>query len=293
MSRIASLALVIALAVSSSLALHGAADQVSGTVVTSKLGTITPKAAAAYLVRNQRHARETQTEILLADVPVDAATVRDAFDPHMTAINLPALNDRNYVLLWVAADGAVSMNATYSKTMTQIVNDTTDGLAIAWTARTATRLEGRLTSKGTLKTMDGTTCTVDLKFAVDVPKAAAGDALPAGGGEPGKALTAFLAAVQRKNWPAIKAASSPDALQMFDKSYNTPAENASSVADLVKAWVPATKRTITGGVLRPTEAILDVEGEMFPGTLGVSRVRMIKSGTTWLFDRAARAGFVN
>jgi hypothetical protein len=274
------------------LSSSSAADSASGTVTSQKLGTISPKFAAAYLVRDQSNARVTQTEILLADVPIDAAAIQAAFDPHMTAINLDALNDRNYVLLWVLADGRVTMNATYSKTMTQFLNGTGDGLKIAWTTNSAARLDGRLTSGGALKTMDGSTYTVDLKFAVDLPKPPAGEALPAGGGEPGKAFAAFLAAAQKKNWPAIKAGSSPDALKMFDKSYNSPAENAASAADLLTAWISTSKMKVTGGQLRGTTAVLDVEGEMFPGQLSLSRVQMVKSGATWQFDRAARAGMI-
>jgi hypothetical protein len=125
-----------------------------------------------------------------------------------------------------AADGYLAMNATYSKTMTQFLNDTSDGLKVTWTTNSPTRIEGRITAAKPLKTMDGETYTVDLRFGVDVPKPPAGDALPAGGGEPGKAFAAFVAAAQKKNWATIKAGASPEALKMFDKSYNTPAENA-------------------------------------------------------------------
>ena len=213
-------------------------------------------------------------------------------DPHMIAINLDALRDRNYILLFVRADGWVGMNATFSKGMTQFLNDTTGGLKAEFTARTATRIEGHVFSPAPLKSMDGTTYTVDLRFGVDVAAPPSGTPLPAGGGDAGKALTAFLAASQKKNWAAIKSGSSPDALKMFDKSYNTPAENAESAADLLKAWIPLQKMSITGGQLRGNVAILDVEGELFPGQLGLSLVQMVKNGTAWQFDRAARAGMV-
>jgi hypothetical protein len=225
-------------------------------------------------------------------VTIDPAAMQNALDPHMIAINLDALNDRNYVLLFVRADGWVGMNATFSKGMTQFLNDTTGGLKAEFTARTATRIDGHVFSPSPLKSMDGTTYSVDLRFGVDVPAPPAGTALAAGAGDPGKALTAFLAASQKKNWAAIKAGSSPDALKTFDKSYNSPAENADSAADLLKAWIPLQKMTITGGQLRGNVAILDVEGELFPGQLGLSLVQMVKTGTVWQFDRAARAGMV-
>jgi hypothetical protein len=269
-----------------------AANTASGSVNVQKVGDISPKFSAGYLVRDQRNARTTQSEILLSEVTIDPAAMQNALDPHMIAINLDALNDRNYVLLFVRADGWVGMNATFSKGMTQFLNDTTGGLKAEFTARTATRIDGHVFSPSPLKSMDGTTYTVDLRFGVDVPAPPAGTALASGGGDPGKALTAFLAASQKKNWAAIKAGSSPDALKTFDKSYNSPAENADSAADLLKAWIPLQKMTITGGQLRGNVAILDVEGELFPGQLGLSLVQMVKTGAVWQFDRAARAGMV-
>jgi hypothetical protein len=276
-----------------SLAVHAhAANTASGSVDVQKVGTISPKFSAGYLVRDQRNARTTQTEILLSEVAVDPAAMQGALDPHMIAINLDALNDRNYILLFVRADGWVGMNATFSNGMTQFLSDTISGLKAEFTARTATRIEGHVFSEAPLKTMDGTIYTVDLRFGVDVPPPPAGTALPAGGGDPGKALTTFLAASQKKNWAAIKAGSSADALKIFDKSYNSPAENADSAADLLKAWIPLEKTRITRGQLRGNIAILDVEGELFPGQLGLSLVQMVRTGTMWQFDHAARAGMV-
>jgi hypothetical protein len=211
-----------------------AANTASGSVNVQKVGDISPKFSAGYLVRDQRNARTTQTEILLSEVTIDPAEMQGALDPHMIAINLDALKDRNYVLLFVRADGWVGMNATFSKGMTQFLNDTTGGLKAEFTARTATRIDGHVFSSTPLKSMDGTTYTVDLRFGVDVAAAASGTTLPSGGGDPGKALTAFLAVSQKKDWAAIKAGSSTDALKTFDKSYNSPTENAESAADLLR-----------------------------------------------------------
>jgi hypothetical protein len=290
MRRLLCLATVVAL-VSPGLSSR-APGEASGTVTVTRMGTIAPTHALAYLTRDRRNARESRTEILLTDAVVDAAAIQAAFDPHMVAINDEAIRDRNYVLLWADADGAIGMNATFSKTMTQFVDDTSGGLRVTWTTRSAARLEGRVYSTAPLRTMDGTTYTVDLRFAVDVPPPAAGDALPAGGGDPGKALLAFFAAVAAKDWDAIRAASSPAALQIFDKSYNTPQENAADVADLVDAWIPKEQRVVARGLLSGASAMLDVEGEMFPGTMGLSRVRMVKAGSVWQFDRAAMAGML-
>jgi hypothetical protein len=269
-----------------------AADTASGAVNVPKMGAIAVSHAAAYTVADQRNARSSVTEILLADVPLNRADLQAAFDPHMVAINLEALRGHNYVLVWVRDDGSVSMNATFSKTMTQYLNDTNGGLSVTWTTRTPSRLEGRVFSPAPLKTMDGETYTVDLRFGVDLPAPPAGQRLAAGGGEPGRALTAFLAAVQRKNWTAIKAGSSPRALGIFDHDYNTPAENAAGVADLVNAWIGSAKLKVTGGIVTGDVAVLEIESEMFPGQLGLSRVEMVRTPDGWKFNQAARSGLL-
>jgi hypothetical protein len=259
----------------------------------AKPGVIAPKHAVAYVVRDMQNPRTTRVELMLTDAPiVDDGSLRDALDPHMVAINLDAVSKRNYILLWVSSDGWAAMNATFSATMTQYINDTDDGLKAEFTTNTPTKIEGRVHASA-LKTMDGETYSVDVRFSADVPPPPSGTPLSAGGGEAGKALTAFLAAAAKKNWPGIKAGLSPKALGTFDKSYNTPAENAGSALDLLNAWIPTKKMTITGGQLRGSDvAILEVEGEMFPGTNGLSLVRMVKSGTAWQFEQAARAGML-
>jgi hypothetical protein len=253
--------------------------------------TISPKFATAYLVRDQRNARNTQVEVLLTEVAIDPAPIRAALSPRMTAINADGLQGRPYISIWINPDGTISMNATLA-TMTQYLNDSAGGLKTEWRTRTASRIEGRVFTDGPLKTSGNTTYTVDLTFAVDAPAAVASQPLPSGGGDPGKALIAFIAAVNRKDWNAIKAASGPDALKMFDKSYNTPAENADGAKDLVNAWISINGMKITRGQLIGDAAILDVEGVMNPGMISLTVVRMVRSGTVWQFDQAVRAGFV-
>lgn len=269
-----------------------AAGPASGTFNASTHGAIMPKYATAFTVRDSHDARTTRIEVLLSEVPVDLGDIQTALNPHMVAINADPLKDRNYVLLWVAPDGAVTMNATFSKTMTQYLDDTTSRLKATLTTNTATRVEGRLFSPAPLKTLDGATYAVDLKFAADVPAVPAGTRLPPGGGDPGKAFSALMTAATSKNWPAIKAASGPSALKMFDHDYNSPAENAKSALDMLNAWVPRQKMKISGGELRGETAILEVEGEMFEGMRSLSLVRMVKSGPKWLFEEAAHAGML-
>jgi hypothetical protein len=110
--------------------------------------------------------------------------------PHQVVINDPALKDSDYVLVWIGGDGRVSMNATFSKTMPQFVDRTDKGstLKAELTTNTPDKVAGRIFTVAPVKTMDGSIYTLDLTFSAPVAKAPAGTALPAGGGNPGKAL---------------------------------------------------------------------------------------------------------
>jgi hypothetical protein len=143
-----------------------------------------------------------------------------------------------------------------------------------------------------VETMGGDRYTVDLTFDTVVAKPPAGTALGARGGAPGKALDAFLASVKKGQWPAIKATLSPAALEMFDKSYNSPEENASGLADTLQAWLPKSGLKVVGGTERGEVADLEIEGEMFPGTPAFYLARMRQAGGQWLFESATMVGML-
>ena len=265
------------------------AGPASGTV-TSQTGTISPKFAIGYVVRDSRNARSNAVELLLTDVGVDAARLKDDLDRHVTAINFQELNNRNYVLFWIRPDGSVTMNATYSQTMTQYLSGTADGLKADLTTNTPARIEGHVFSPTPLKTLDGGTYTVDVKFSADIVPALSGTPLPASGGDPGKAFTKFLHAIGKKNWTGIKAGLSPKTLPMYERDYNTPAENLSSAVDILGARLPLAKGRVTGGqLLNPTTAVLEMEGERF-GSRVLSIVKMVKTGAVWQFEESAPVG---
>jgi hypothetical protein len=209
-------------------------------------------------------------------------------------INDPALKDTNYVLLWIGAGGKVSMNATFSKTMTQFIERASaDGrLRAELTTNTPDRVAGRIFTPAPVKTMNGSTYTVDLTFSAPVAKAGSGTALPAGGGEPGKALLGFVAARQKKDWPSLKAALSPSATERFVRSYNDDKENLSDLLGTLDFWLPAKDVKITGGTLAGETAVLDVEGVLASGVKALTLVRLIKRPSGWLFDSAAMAGIL-
>jgi hypothetical protein len=270
------------------------AQTASGAFKSQPEGSITPKVAAAYVVRDQFNPRQSEIEVILSTAAVDTAKAVAELSPHMAVINDPALKDTNYVLLWIGAGGKVSMNATFSKTMTQFVDRASaDGaLRAELTTNTPDKIAGRIFTPAPVKTANGSTYTLDLTFSAPVAKAPSGTALPAGGGEPGKALLGFFAARQKKDWPSLKAALSPSASERFVKSYNDDKENLTDLLDTLNFWLPLKDAKITGGTLAGEVAVVDVEGVLASGVKALTLVRLIKRPSGWLFDSATMAGML-
>jgi hypothetical protein len=265
----------------------------SGQFTAGKKPPIRPKYAAAYETRDQRDARKMAVEVVLSEEPIDVVEAAAEFDPHSNVINQKALRDHNYVLLWVRPDNDVSMNATYSDTMTQYVEMTGSRMTADLTLNTRDKVAGRIFSPKPLKTMDGDEYTIDLKFSTEVTRPPAGTKLPADGGEPGKALKTLQAAIAKKSWEGIKTNVSAKNVESFDESYRTPKENLGDAIQTLGFWLPKKAGKITGGELRGDIAILKLEGELFENQNALFLVRMVKENSRWVFDRATKAGMID
>ena len=256
---------------------------------------IAPKFAAAYPVRDLREPRRWAVEVMLSEGPIDADAAAAALDPHTNAINQPGLGD--YVLLWVRPDDSVSMNATFSKSMTQYLDNTGGGflgghLLAELTANAPERVTGRVHTAAAVQTMAGTSYTIDVSFATPVHRPAAGSKLSAGGGEAGNAFAALYGALRRKDWRALRARISRQRLASLEEDYRTPEENREYVLDILRTWLPKNKMRVTGGERQPAVALLEVEGESMPGRSALYVVRMIQEDAAWRFDEVALAGLL-
>jgi hypothetical protein len=272
------------------LALGGDA---SGQFTAGKRPPIKPKYAAAYETHDQRDARKTAIEVVLSEEPIDVVEAAAELDPHTNVINQKALRDHNYVQLWVPPDNDVSMNATYSDTMTQYVEMSGSRMTADMTTNTRDKVAGHLFSPKPLKTMDGDDYTIDLKFSTEVTRPPAGTKLPPDGGEPGKALKALQAAIAKKSWEGIKSNVSAKNVESFDESYRTPKENLDDAIQTLGFWLPKKAGKITGGELRGDSAIVNLEGELFENQNALFLVRMVKENSRWVFDRATKAGMID
>jgi hypothetical protein len=267
-----------------------AAGQASGAF---KAGdkVIAPKYAAAYQTRDQRDARKTTIEVVLSEAPIDAKAAVEALDPHTHVINQDALDDTNYILLWVADDGSVTMNATFSETMTQYIAMRSD-LKAELTEKGPGRVAGRVFTAAPIETMDGEKYQVDVRFSTEVALPPPGTALPADGGEPGRALVALSGALGRNDGAGIRAGISARQLSSLEADYRSPEENLASILDLLRVWLPKAGLRPIGGRLHGEIAVLEVEGELFEGQKALYLVRMVKEGGAWKFDQGTNAGLL-
>ena len=89
------------------------AGPASGTVK-SQTGTISPKYAVAYLVRDSRSPRNTRVEVLLTEVAIGVTALRDNLDPHATAITIEERDalqhDEQFVIRAMVGDRAKAFN---------------------------------------------------------------------------------------------------------------------------------------------------------------------------------------
>jgi hypothetical protein len=276
----------------SSLVIPAGTGEVSGVFTAGKRAPIRPKYAEAFDARDPRDARKHVVEVILSEAPVDIASAVADLAPHTNLINQDALSGRNYILLWVRQDGDVSMNATYSEKMTQFADTTTLSLKADMSSNTPDKVAGRIFTVKPVKTMDGEIYSVNLTFSAAVTRAPAATALPADGGEAGKAFAALLAAVSKKSWEGIARTVTEKNLKSFTDSDRTAKENLAGALETLGFWLPKKAAKITGGQLRGESAVLEVEGEVFEGQKALFLVRMVKTGSRWLFDRATNAGLI-
>ena len=209
-----------------------AAGEASGKFKAGRM-TIAPTSATGYEVRDQRDARKKSLEIFLGTQPLDPAEVAAALDPHVVAINAPAAREGDYILLFVRPDGGVSMNATFSSSMSQYIDTTEDGLKAELKENTANRVSGRIWTPKPVKTMSGESYEIDVTFAADIVRRAPGKKLPANGGDPGKAFEALYTAVAKKDWKGIEAGLAPAEFASYNADWRSAEENLNEAVDML------------------------------------------------------------
>jgi len=180
--------------------------------------------------------------------------------------------DGRYVALIVRADGSFNcINYSTGKGGgSACTSDYTAALTL--TTRTADRVAGRFRLKGGDDTAD---VTFDLK--VESTVAPPGTPLPPDGGEPGRAVLAHFAAIEKNDFKALKALAQPDQRAMMEAAEK--AGEAKQMFEMMRAMSPR-KVKLVGGTVDGNDAVVDFEavedGKAIKGYAEVVRV-----GGTW------------
>jgi hypothetical protein len=144
-------------------------------------------------------------------------------------------------------------------------------------ANTPTRIEGSHVLSEPEDFFDKT-YEFDLKFAIDVTNADfSGDALPAGGGDAGKAWLGYVEAVKKGDLDYLRAQLGEAAEWMLPKDNE---ESSKSYVEGLRYGLPASA-TVTGGWLQGDRAILKVDGKDGDGNAQRGVVLMVRDGDRW------------
>lgn len=275
------------------------AQKVSGQFKTSK-DVIKPKTVAALPVRSPKDPLKYVTALILAEGTMDVNAAFESLDPRTALINQDGMQDKNYITFWIQPDGYVGMNATFSEGMVQYIDSTKGGggmsaesLEAVFTENSPNRVAGRIHTTKPVKSMSGESYELDVNFDTPVSHPPAGEKLAEGGGQPGEAFNAFLAAVKSKNWNQLQATASA---RVLEGAYaETPAEKAASLVDSVSFLLPKGKTMkILGGQQFDDRATLEVKGQMSEeaGSDALYLVRMLKEQGNWRFDTCYMGGLL-
>lgn len=253
-----------------------AADDATGSF---RLGdaTIAPRHAIAV---HDESAGESRTLLYLRVAPLDAARVAAAFDADRAVDGQVADEPGDsYVKLCIDAEGLECGLDFAHRGPTR--NFSTGGYGeLALTTHTGQRIAGRLILAEPEDFFEET-YQFDLAFDVAITPPP-GTRLPAGGAEPGKAYQAYLAALAKADFAALRALAGEAGAYRFPEDDPTSAKEAlKSLRDEQPLAVE-----IFRGLVDGDQAILWVEGTDRDDITRAGRVLMKRAQGQWRFEEA-------
>ncbi len=272
------------------------ADTLSGQFVLNGK-PLKPSEVAAFRIRDQFHAREFETYVMLTQKPVDREAIAKSLDPYAAAINDKAVFGSDSIALSVHGDGVVGMNAhvggvQYIDSSGTIMMQP-GSLKANCTSNTKDRVACTVKTASPVKSMDGKeTWSIDVSFDSAVLARTPGKALAKDGGEPGKAFRAFLAVAQGSDLAKITATMSKRQAGNYTRDYNTPEENLKDFKQTLGFKLPKQPRVTGGEQVNDDYALLDVEGSTDGGAPWLFQVEMRRENGHWLYDDAGRVGML-
>lgn len=262
-----------ALLLASGLALAGEAATVHRNGEAIKLDH-----AYAYRVADPFDKDKQITRIVFADKPIDATALRDASDRD-DAID-GQLRGATRVDLNIEDDGSVQ------NVNTRIGDSSGSQSGSGWYTLTlgrhdAKRIEGTFRSNDEADKQHGR--YYDLAFALDLPGAPdPGTALPANGGDPGKAYLAYLVALQRGDVDALATHMTKVRAQEL-LAHRNDADFA-MMFGFIRGQALREPRYVAGHV-KGERATLEYRGKDGDGNAVKSSVSMAREGGAWRLDQ--------
>lgn len=232
--------------------------------------------ACAYRVANPEAPGSTQVAVVLASKPLDCAAFNAGFTPVEDA-EKAIESQKGAIAVLTLSPGGDSVNGSWHSWEPFDTFGFGGQGELKLTKNTATRVEGRHSTKEPSAFFDKT-FEFDFKFAADVlDGAVAGTALPKGGGEPGAAYQAYLKALAKNDKLAsAKKLVLPEYASTLEWTHEMEFKDA----------------TISGGLMKGNRAALDVSGKSFDGDKTQGRVYLLNEGGTWkVADKAVRVVF--
>ncbi len=248
----------------------GAMTAVAPAAFAQAKGTVALKRASFTVADAVAYKTDSGIEVALLSTKFDrlgAAKDRkiDSFDimrmSNVTAATLRIGADGSFNCIDFKSDGGGGSSCN---------SDFTEALKL--TARTADRVAGTFKLNAGGEKAD---VTFDLK--VESVATPAGTALPADGGEPGRAVMAHFAAIEKGDFKALMATAPPEQRKMMQEAEKSG--EAKEMFGMLRAMSPR-KVKVTGGTVDGDSALVDYEG-VEGGKSVKGTADMVRMGGVW------------
>jgi hypothetical protein len=220
----------------------------------------------------------TKRVVVLASKAMDCAAADTGFDPVQAIEQTLRDQKADYVVLTVAPEGRVDGNWTSA--------DPSDGFSFGGQGtpelkqNTDQHVTGRTRTDKPESFFDKT-FEFDLRFDVALSSGSLdGTKIPAGGGDAGKVVAAYVKAMQKPDVAALQKLVVTDQQGSFDMW---------SDKDFVKIVrsMELKEAKVTGGLQKGARVALDVDGKNYDGDAMRGRVFLIQEGGTWKIEGKA------
>ena len=231
-----------------------------------------------YAFVHEERSGPASTYLFLTTDPLDAQKVADAFDPGSEVNQQVGGRPGGFVRICINAEGK-ECGLYFSHDEPSGSFNLSGSGEFALTKHTPTQIDGRW-SMTTPDDFFGKTYDFDLPFAAKLTAATAGTPLGGDGGEPGRAYTAYLAALAKGDLPALRRMLGEGSRWQLPEDDETRSKEG--LKDLRDGKPVSAK--ILSAIQRGDRAILRVEGVDRDDIKRVGRVLMAREGGVWRVD---------